>query len=153
MIKRKEFQQRKLTGACVTEAETNANDKAELKERKGKKVFPPTAMIWTTIQRAQMSDIFFDATGAYPEEEENELQEELELEESAEDHKREMREMMEVSIGARSRKLQGQQLTEQQIGLLSTEQKASIEKLRGRALEHGEKPTFHISVDFDVTRA
>jgi hypothetical protein len=84
------------------------------------------------------------------EEEENESQEERELEESAEDHKREM---MEVSIDARSRRRQGQRLTEQQIGLLSTEQKASIEKLRGRALEHGEKPTFHISVDFDVTRA
>ena len=73
MIKRKEFQQRKLTGACVTEAETNANDRAELRERKEKRVFPPTAMIWTTIQRAQMSDIFLEATGALPEEEEEEF--------------------------------------------------------------------------------
>ena len=84
------------------------------------------------------------------EEEENESQEERELEESAEDHKREM---MEVSIDARSRRMQGQQLTEQQIELLSTEQRASIEKLRRRALEHGEEPKFHISVDFDVTKA
>ena len=53
MIKRKEFQQRKLAGACVTEAETNANDRAELKGRKEKKVFPPTAMIWTTIRRTR----------------------------------------------------------------------------------------------------
>ena len=45
LIKRKEFQQRKLAGACVTEAEIDANDKADLKGRGEKKVFPPTAMI------------------------------------------------------------------------------------------------------------
>ena len=30
-------------------------------------------MIWTTIQKAEMADIFFNATGAYPEEEEAEF--------------------------------------------------------------------------------
>ena len=65
-----------------------------------------------------------------------------------------MEEMTEISIDASSREMQGRQLTEQQIEMLSTEQKASIDKLRGRALEHGEKePIFHVSVDFDVTRA
>ena len=38
-------------------------------------------------------------------------------------------EMTEISIDASSREMQGRQLTEQQIEVLSTEQKASIEKL------------------------
>ena len=74
MIKRKEFQQRKLAGACITEAEANANDRADLKDRgENKRFFPPTTMIWTTIQKAEMEDTFFNATGAYPEEEEEEF--------------------------------------------------------------------------------
>ena len=40
-------------------------------------------------------------------------------------------EMTEISIDASSREMQGRQLTEQQIDMLSTEQKASIDKLRG----------------------
>ena len=62
-------------GACVTEAEGNTNDRAELKDKGDKEVrfFPPTAMVWTTIQKAQMRDIFLGATGVYPEEEEEEF--------------------------------------------------------------------------------
>ena len=74
LTKRKEFQQRKLMGACITEDEANANDRADLKDRgENKRFSPPIAMIWTTIQKAEMEDIFFNATGAYPEEEEEEF--------------------------------------------------------------------------------
>ena len=75
LIRRKEFQQRKLAGACITEAEVNTADRADLKDKgeKDKRFFPPTAMVWTTIQKAEMKDIFFNATGAYPKEEEEEF--------------------------------------------------------------------------------
>ena len=80
--------------------------------------------------------------------------EEVDADEEEEDAEEDRKnEMMEVSIDARSQKMQGRRLTEQQFELLNTEQKASIEKVRRRALENGEKPIFHTSVDFNITRA
>ena len=75
LVKRKEFQRRRLAGACVTKAEMNANDRTDLKDKveNDKRIFPPTTMSWTTIENAKMRDVFSDATGVYPEEEEEEF--------------------------------------------------------------------------------
>ena len=62
-------------GECITEAEVNADNRVDLIDGEtDRRFFPPTAMVWTTIQRAKMEDIYKDATGAYPEEEEEEFQ-------------------------------------------------------------------------------
>ena len=63
-------------------------------------------------------------------------------------------EKMEISMDPLSQQMQGLELTEQQIKLLDTEQQATIADLRGWAMECGQaKPAFHVSVDFDVTKA
>ena len=62
--------------------------------------------------------------------------------------------MMEISMDPLSQQMQGLGLTEQQIKLFDTEQQATIADLREWAIECGqEKPAFHVSVDFDVTKA
>ena len=63
-------------------------------------------------------------------------------------------EKMEISMDPLSQQIQGLKLTKQQIKLLDTEQQATIVDLREWALECGqENPAFHVSVDFDVTKA
>ena len=68
-----------------------------------------------------------DDISDYEQEEEDVKQEGQEHPKPTEEQKKEM---MEVSIDARSRKMQRRQLTEAQVKLLSTEQRALIEKLR-----------------------
>ena len=53
LSKRKEFQQRK-------KAEAGSDNKAEVVTKEaGGRFFPPTAMVWTTIQTKRMEEIFF----------------------------------------------------------------------------------------------